>query len=110
MEIDLEKCLPETDRQQLKNRAQTLEGRGQKTDMKLTRQLHQEFQMENDDERGREKIMCNSDDDDTSSREEKKNRRELQFTIRGLKPGTRHSKVVISQLLLFCVIYVSCFS
>ncbi len=98
VEIDLEKCLSEaTDRQKLrKSRVQRLGG--QKTDIiKQSQKQHQEFQLENIEERG----VCDSDDDHCMmSKGEKKNTRELQFTIRRLKPGIRHSKVIIiSQLL-----------
>ncbi len=98
VEIGLEKCLTgAADRQKLrKNRVQRLGD--QKTDIiEQSQKQHQEFQLENNEERG----MCDSDDDHCMmSTGEKKNRRELQFTIRRLKPGIRYSKVImISQLL-----------
>ncbi len=101
VEIYLEKCLPEAHRQQQLK----LEGKVQKSDIESVERMGQELQVDNDDEKG---IMRDSDDDTSSREEEKKNRRELQFTILGLKPGTRYSKVIpISQLLLFYVMYSS---
>ncbi len=98
--VDLEKCLSEAEReQQLSNRMQRLDDeREQSTYTEQSRQQqYKEFGFQNGDEKenGRETIMCDSDDESSKNRMEKRrNRRELQFTIQGLRPGTRHSKVV----------------
>ncbi len=98
--VDLEKCLSEAEReQQLSNRMQRLDDeREQSTYTEQSRQQQYKefgFQNGNEKENGRETIMCDSDDESSKNRMEKRrNRRELQFTIQGLRPGTRHSKVV----------------
>ncbi len=101
VEIGLEECVTGVaGRQKLRknSRVQTLGS--EKTaiiEQSQNQQQHQEFKLENNEERG---TYDSANDHYTMSTWEMKNRRELKFTIRGLKPGIKHSEVVvISQLL-----------